>query len=136
MLTAGQFIKAVSSFLGPIAAGVAASVFLDWKLVFPVYGLVTLLLALWMWIAVPQNDSGEAQQSSFCSTLRLFGDKYLLFCFISIVCIVGIDVGLNTTIPKLFMERLELPLTEAKRVWEQVCILQQEWPVLLSVRWC
>lgn len=103
VLTWGQFIKAASSLLGPIAAGVAASVFMDWKLVFPALGLVTLLSALWMWLTVPQNDSGENEQSTFSSTLKLFGDGFLLLCFLSIVCIVGVDVGLNTTIPGLLM---------------------------------
>ena len=32
---------------------------------------------------------------------------------IGIVCIVGIDVGLNTSIPKLLMDRLAMPLEEA-----------------------
>lgn len=113
VLTWGQFIKAASSLLGPVAAGVAASVFMDWKLVFPALGLVTLLSALWMWLTVPQNDSGENEQSSFSSTLKLFGDGFLLLCFLSIVCIVGVDVGLNTTIPQLLMNRAELPLSEA-----------------------
>lgn len=113
VLTWGQFIKAASSLLGPVAAGVAASVFIDWKLVFPALGLVTLLSALWMWLTVPQNDSGENEQSSFSSTLKLFGDGFLLLCFLSIVCIVGVDVGLNTTIPQLLMNRAGLPLSEA-----------------------
>lgn len=113
VLTWGQFIKAASSLLGPVAAGVAASVFMDWKLVFPALGLVTLLSALWMWLTVPQNDSGENEQSTFSSTLKLFGDEFLLLCFLSIVCIVGVDVGLNTTIPGLLMNRTGLPLSEA-----------------------
>ncbi len=113
VLTWGQFIKAASSLLGPIAAGVAASVFMDWKLVFPVLGAVTVLSALWMWLAVPQNEVGESEPSSFGSTLRLFADGFLLLCFLSIVCIVGVDVGLNTTIPQILMTRTDLQLAEA-----------------------
>ena len=33
--------------------------------------------------------------------------------FLGILCIVGIDVGLNTTIPKPLMEKLSMPLQEA-----------------------
>lgn len=33
--------------------------------------------------------------------------------FLGILCIVGIDVGLNTTIPKLLMEKVNIPLHEA-----------------------
>lgn len=113
VLTWGQFIKAASSLLGPVAAGVAASVFMDWKLVFPALGAVTVLSGLWMWIAVPQKEAEENEPSSFRSTLSLFGDGFLLLCFLSIVCIVGMDVGLNTTIPQLLMTRTDLPLAEA-----------------------
>ena len=113
VLTWGQFIKAASSLLGPIAAGVAASVFMDWKLVFPALGAVTVLSGLWMWFAVPQKEVEDSEQSSFRSTLRLFGDGFLLLCFLSIVCIVGVDVGLNTTIPQLLMTRTDLTLAEA-----------------------
>lgn len=113
VLTWGQFIKAASSLLGPIAAGVAASVFMDWKLVFAALGAVTVLSALWMWLAVPQNEAGESTPSSFGSTLRLFADGFLLLCFLSIVCIVGVDVGLNTTIPQILMTRTDLSLAEA-----------------------
>lgn len=37
VLTLGQFIKSISSFLGPIIAGAAASFWGDWKLIFLVY---------------------------------------------------------------------------------------------------
>ncbi|MCD8263594.1 MAG: MFS transporter [Tannerellaceae bacterium] len=48
MLTLGQFIKAISSFLGPILAGVATGTWGNWRLVFPVYAAATLLSFLWL----------------------------------------------------------------------------------------
>ena len=93
VLTLGQFIKAVSSFLGPIIAGVASSFWGDWKLIF--------------------KEEGEEQEASFASTLALCKDARIRMLFLGILCIVGIDVGLNTTIPKLLMEKLSMPLQEA-----------------------
>lgn len=113
VLTWGQFVKASSSLLGPIAAGIAASVFMDWKLVFPAMGAVTLLSAFWIWATVPKQDAGGNELCTFASTMKLFDDVYLVFCFLSIVCIVGIDVGLNTSIPQLLMRRCDLALAEA-----------------------
>ena len=43
-LTFGQFTRSVASFLGPVIAGVVASYFNDWKLIFWVYAFVSLLL--------------------------------------------------------------------------------------------
>ena len=48
MLTLGQFIKAVCSMLGPVLVGVAAGVWGNWRLIFPLYALITLLSWLWM----------------------------------------------------------------------------------------
>ncbi|HPR33185.1 MAG TPA: MFS transporter, partial [Prolixibacteraceae bacterium] len=47
-LTLGQFIKAISSFLGPVIAGATAYALGNWKLMFPVFALVTLLSTLWL----------------------------------------------------------------------------------------
>ena len=43
ILTLGQFLKAVSSFLGPLLAGMAAILWNDWKWIFAIYALTTLL---------------------------------------------------------------------------------------------
>ncbi|MDE5567579.1 MAG: MFS transporter, partial [Muribaculaceae bacterium] len=45
--------------------------------------------------------------------IKLLGRPFVLLCFIGIMCHVGIDVGTNTTAPKIIMERLSLPLEEA-----------------------
>src|SRR5690606_41906386 len=42
-LTMGQFIKAISSFLGPIIVGLAAVQLGNWRLTFLFYGLATVL---------------------------------------------------------------------------------------------
>lgn len=113
VLTLGQFIKAVSSFLGPIIAGVASSFWGDWKLIFIVYSVTTLLSIIWLIATIPGKEEGEEQEASFASTLALCKDARIRMLFLGILCIVGIDVGLNTTIPKLLMEKLSMPLQEA-----------------------
>ena len=113
VLTLGQFIKAVSSFLGPIIAGIASSFWGDWKLIFIVYSVTTLLSIIWLITTIPGKEEGEGQEASFASTLALCKDARIRMLFLGILCIVGIDVGLNTTIPKLLMEKLSMPLQEA-----------------------
>ncbi len=113
VLTLGQFIKAVSSFLGPVIAGFATSFWGDWKQIFIVYFLATLLSIGWLLAAIPSKEEKEEQNASLSSTLALCKDPRIRMFFLGILCIVGIDVGLNTTIPKLLMERLDMPLREA-----------------------
>lgn len=113
VLTLGQFIKAISSFLGPIIAGAASSFWGDWKLIFAVYAATTLISTIWLISTIPGKENLEAAKATFGTTLSLFKDKYIVSLFLGILFIVGIDVGLNTSIPKLLMERTDMALTEA-----------------------
>ncbi|MEG1544728.1 MAG: MFS transporter, partial [Tannerellaceae bacterium] len=86
----------------------------DWKLIFVVYAATTLLAAGWLLAAVPPQPLAEAEErATFGSTLSLFADSYITGLFLCILCIVGIDVGLNTCLPRLLMEKTGMPLGEA-----------------------
>lgn len=113
VLTLGQFIKAISSFLGPIIAGAAASFWGDWKFIFAIYAATTLVSTVWLISTIPGKEKLEEAKATFRTTLSLFSDKYITSLFLGILFIVGIDVGLNTTIPKLLMERTGMALSEA-----------------------
>ena len=51
--------------------------------------------------------------SQFAACFRLLGTPIVLLSFIGIMCHVGIDVGTNTTAPKILMERLSISLDDA-----------------------
>ena len=112
-LTLGQFIKAVSSFLGPICAAFAASRLGNWKLIFPVYGAVSLLSALWLLSVKIEKEPVSEKNNSFSGCFGLLKNIHILLLFIGILMIVGVDVGLNTTIPKLLMARCHILLEKA-----------------------
>ena len=112
VLTWGQFIKAVSAFLGPVIASAAALWTGQWKLIFALYALITLANTLWIAHSVPATHE-TAEASTFGSTLSLFADTHILRLFIGILMIVGIDVSLNTCIPPLLMAHTGLPLEQA-----------------------
>jgi len=59
--------------------------------------------------------------SSLGETFGLLKDKIILLLFVGIIFVVGIDVGLNTTVPKLLIENLILALNRLD--WGQACIL-------------
>ena len=113
VLTAGQFIKSISSLLGPIIAGVAANYFSDWKMTFVIFTIISLFSVLLLLFSKIEEHEVENRQSTFRSVLTLLKDKYILYCFLSILFIVGLDVGINTSAPELLMKRTGLDLSRA-----------------------
>jgi len=113
-LTWGQFIKAIASFLGPVIAGLAASSFGNWKMLFPIFATITLLSTIWLLFTSIEEDPFEGKTSSFGACFGLLRDPFILSLFLGILAVVGIDVGLNITIPKFLMARCtDLPLEKA-----------------------
>jgi fucose permease len=112
-LTGGQLVKAIASFLGPIVAATASSWLGDWKLIFPAFAVVSLLNTAWL-LATPIAEEALLQNtSSMKDSLRLMKDPFIVQLVLGVVAIVGIDVGLNTTLPKFLMIRCGLPLEKA-----------------------
>ena len=118
MMTFGQFVKAIASFMAPYIAmwGATAAIpafGLGWRVLFPVYGAIGILAALLLAASPIQREQVSGRASGFAASFRLLGKSVVLLCFLSIMCHVGIDVGTNTTAPKLLMERVGMTLTEA-----------------------
>lgn len=112
-LTLGQFVKAVSSFLGPIIAAAVTGSFLGWKMIFPIYAAISLLALVWLWLTPIAEQKVASADISIGHTFSLLKDKYIVAFFIGILVLVGVDVGMGITFPKLLMERCNLPLTDA-----------------------
>lgn len=111
-LTAGQVVKAVSSFVGPFIALFAVSQLGNWQYLFPIFAGITLLAGLWLMIT-PIEEQPAEEGSSVAATFRLLSDRNILLCFLGIIAVVGLDVGMNTVTPKLLMERAGLDLSQA-----------------------
>jgi len=110
MLTLGQFIKAISSALGPVLVAFAATTLGGWKFIFPIYAGITALSFLWL-VAVPIHEEKIQVAENKKQTIgSLFKDTYLLTLFSVILLIVGFEVGLMTTVPKYFKESYGLSL--------------------------
>jgi len=117
-LTFGQFVKAIASFMAPIIAawGAAASIphfGLGWRILFPIYMVIGILATLMLSATPIEEEPMKDKPSSFMETIKLLGTPIVLLSFIGIMCHVGIDVGTNTTAPKILMERLNIGLEEA-----------------------
>lgn len=116
-LTFGQFVKAIASFLAPILAAWGATTYfptfgLGWRALFVIYAIVSVF-SISALAATPIEEERPDKASGIGECLRLLSRPFILLCFVGIMCHVGIDVGTNTTAPKIIMERLQLPLEEA-----------------------
>ena len=114
-LTFGQFVKAIASFLAPYIAMWGAtqaipSLGMGWRVLFPVYMVIAVVAILWLGTTSIREEKEEGRPSTFGECLALLGKPFILLCFLGIMCHVGIDVGTNTTAPKILMERLGLSL--------------------------
>ena len=123
-LTFGQFVKAIASFMAPLvaawgAAGHIPAFGLGWRVLFPIYMTVGILATLLLYGTKIREERPDASApvasvgSQFAGALRLLGNPVVLLCFLAIVCHVGIDVGTNTTAPKVLIERLGWTLEQA-----------------------
>ena len=117
-LTFGQFVKAIASFLAPYIAMWGAtqtipSFGLGWRVLFPVYMVIAVLAIALLGSTPIEEEKNEGKASGFGECFKLLGKPIVLLSFIGIMCHVGIDVGTNTTAPKILMERLGWTLNEA-----------------------
>ena len=111
-LTLGQFVKAIASFLAPYVAVWGAtqtipSLGLGWRVLFPIYAVVALVAVVLLSSTSLREEERDTGASCFLACLLL------LCCFLGIISHVGIDVGTNTTAPKLLMERRGMSLEDA-----------------------
>lgn len=117
-LTFGQFVKAIASFSAPYlamwgATQVIPEFGLNWRVLFAIFFVVGTLSTLWLSATPIVELAIEGKPSTFVECIKLLGTPIVLLSFLGIMCHVGIDVGTNTTAPKILMERLGMTLNEA-----------------------
>ncbi|MBP7767741.1 MAG: MFS transporter [Prevotella sp.] len=123
-LTFGQFVKAIASFMAPYIAmwGAMATIpsfGLGWRILFPVYMVVGIVAILLLGSTPIEEESDVYEEGissigqQFVEAFKLLGKPIVLLSFLGIMCHVGIDVGTNTTAPKILMERLGMTLNDA-----------------------
>ena len=122
-LTFGQFVKAIASFMAPYIAmwGAMATMptfGLGWRVLFPVYMAIGVIATLLLFYTPVEREEPSQGGSSFGEAVKLLvphkgTGALVLLSFIGIMSHVGIDVGTNTTAPKLLIERLGMSLNDA-----------------------
>jgi MFS transporter, FHS family, L-fucose permease len=114
-LSFSQFVKAIGSMIGAPLAGVFASHFThDWKLLFLVFGIVSILSALWLGSVKIEESKQEVLKATLASTFKLLGIGFVALMVIAIFLVVGIDVGFNTNSGQFLYEHFNIDKEIAK----------------------
>ena len=114
-LSLSQFIKAIGSMVAPALAGVFASRFGDWKLIFLSFGIVSLLSMLWLATQKIDESKPEREAATVGSSFKLLGKPYILMMVLGIFFVVGIDVGMNAISGQFFIQKLSVEPVSAER---------------------
>jgi FHS family L-fucose permease-like MFS transporter len=113
-LSFSQFVKAIGSMIGAPLAAILAARFGDWKLLFLVFGIVSILSALWLGSVKIEEVKQAEVKATFGSAFRLLGTGFILMMVLSIFVVVGIDVGFNSNSGQFLSKQFGIDQTAAE----------------------
>lgn len=107
-ISLGQFVKALCAALTPVFVYLTATALGNWKLLFPLYGGLTVVCAIWLMVTrvpderreVEVEGGGGQRTTSFSSCLSMLKNPYVLAMTVGILFSVGADVGFSVAIPE------------------------------------
>lgn len=111
-MSLSQFIKAISSLVGPLIVTFMVATYGDWKLVFLVYGFISIFSGIWL-ILTGIDETQSEFKASFKTSLSLLKNPFVASMVVAIFLIVGLDVGMNTSIQNLLVQKFEVGLERA-----------------------
>jgi fucose permease len=85
----------------------------DWRLVFAVYGITSLLAALWLSMTPIVESKPDRKPASFASCFGLLKNRFVAFMALSIFLIVGTEVAINTNIANILIAKYGLTMEAA-----------------------
>jgi len=109
-----QFIKAIGSMIGAPFAALCAIQFGDWKLIFLVFGIVSILSVVWLGSIKIEERQAEGQKVNFGSAFKLLGNGFILLMVLSIFVVVGVDVGFNSNSGQFLIKHFGIDSTAAE----------------------
>lgn len=112
-LSLSQFIKATASMLGPILIVAIARYTGNWKIIFPLYAILSIFGALWLYSVKIEESKPDKEPATLKTVLALFKIKYIVVMLFSVFFMVGFDVAINTNIANFLSTRFTINLETA-----------------------
>lgn len=116
-LSFSQFVKAIGSMIAAPLAGWLALKYGDWKILFVVFGVVSLATVVWLYSTKIEETVNTESRATFASSFKLLGNSYIAMMVLGIFLVVGIDVGVNSVSGQYLLEKFgsEQTLAESGR---------------------
>lgn len=112
-LSTGQFLKAMTSFAGPLITSWLAVQSGNWKLVFAVYGITSILATAWLAFTPIEESKPDRKPASVKSCFGLLKERFVVVMALSIFLIVGAEVAINTNIAVILTSKYNITLETA-----------------------
>ncbi len=110
-----QFIKAIGSMIAAPLAAFFAMQFGDWKLLFLVFGVVSILSVLWLGtVKIEERKISDGVKVTFGSAFSLLGTGFIFMMVFAIFLVVGVDVGFNSNSGQFLIKRFAIDPTVAE----------------------
>lgn len=113
-LSFSQFVKAIGSMIGAPLAAFFAAQFGDWKLLFLVFGIVSILSVAWLASSKIDETKIEGYKATFASSFKLLGNSLVLLLVLAIFLVVGVDVGFNSNSGQFLIKQFGIDQTSAE----------------------
>lgn len=117
-ISLGQFVKAICAALTPVFVYLTATALGNWKLLFPLYGMLTIICGIWLLVTrIPDErqslTTNNQQQTTFASCLGVLRNPYVAAMTVGIFFSVGADVGFSCTIPEFLKTVYKVDVNKA-----------------------
>jgi len=112
-LSLSQFIKAIASMLGPVIVAGLAKYTGNWRLVFPLYAVISFLSAFWLYSIKIEESRPEKEPASLKTVVQILKNPFVLIMVLSIFFQVGFDVSMNSNIANYLKTRYSISLETA-----------------------
>lgn len=113
-LSYGQFVKAIGSLSGSLIPLLAARYWgLDWKILFPIYGSIILLVAIYLYFTkIEEKAMDKENAASLRSCFNLLKNPFVLLMAIGIFLYVGCEVSLSAKLPNYLQSNFDFDIKE------------------------
>lgn len=113
-LSYGQFVKAIGSLSGSLIPLLAARYFgLDWKVLFPIYGSIILLVVIYLFLTKIDEKVGEKETpATLSSCFKLLKNPFVLLMAIGIFLYVGSEVSMSAKLPNYLEAKFDFDIKE------------------------
>jgi MFS transporter, FHS family, L-fucose permease len=112
-LSFGQFVKAIGSLSGSLIPILAARYWgLGWKILFPIYGGVMLLVVVILVVTRIEEKALNERPATLKSCMGLLKNPFVLLMVIGIFLYVGSEVSMSAKLPNFLEARFDYDIKE------------------------